>query len=180
MRINNKKILIVLSCISLLGMVGCKKKTEGSSSKTINTVGSVDKAVKPAGEDGIDLNSLFQWDDVKSKFETASSEAADLYYETIGYDTDQKNAVVAEIKELIPEFENGGTIYQIKDACTLYKDASLLIFTSSDLTDTYRKMGEILSASILAYYGGYNYDEGEFDPTSGISTVEMMIDDLGI
>lgn len=172
--------IAVCVCAPLLISACSLKKASSATAPTSSAVSTApaDSVIKPATEGETDLNSIYSWSDVQAKFEKAKDEAGDMYYEALEYSDEQKNELVGEIKDLLIEFQEGGTIYQIKDACTLYKDAIILANSSaSDASSAYYQIGEFAQASILTIYGGYGE---EFDATTAIQDTLNLINNLGI
>lgn len=164
-----KKILlnfIIIMCI--ITITGCTSKKEN--------IGKIDEVNKPVPEGEIDLNSFFQWYDVKDKFEKSKQEAESIIASKNEFSTEEKNEYVNVIKNLIPQFLEGATIYQVKDACELYKSSLILSSTSSDSKDPYFRIGMFSEAAILSMYGGYN--DKEFDPYSTWMNVNKVIKEL--
>ena len=174
------KIAVCLCAPLLITACGLKKASNSTTATTSSVVSSApaDSVVKPASDGEMDLNSIYSWSDVEAKFEKAKEEAGDVYYKVLEYSDEQKNELVGEMKDLLIEFQEGGTIYQIKDACTLYKDAIILANSSaSDASNVYYQIGKFTQASILTIYGGYGE---EFDATTAIQDTLSLIDSLGI
>lgn len=176
----SKIFKVALSVSALASLTACKLKSKdnvqsAATPEIISPSASTDSVVKPAEEGEMDLNSLYTWDDVALKFEKAKEEAGDLYYESQDYSPEQITNLLSEMKTLLEEFKEGGTIYQVKDACTLYKDAYVIANITSDETGVYRQIGEFAQASILTIYGGYTE---EFDAITGIEDTISLIESI--
>lgn len=163
-----KSILSIIVILCFISLAGCTSKKEKS--------GKINEVIKPVPEGEIDLNSFFQWDDVKDKFEKSEQEAKDIIASKETFTDEEKNTYVEIINNLIPRFLEGATIYQVKDACELYKSSLILSSTSNDSKDPYFRIGMFSEAAILSMYGGYN--DKEFDPYSTWMSVNKIIKEL--
>lgn len=163
-----KRKVLVMGLSSLLlvtSLTACK----GSPVK--NKQSEVEEVVKPVEEGEIDLNSLFQWADVEDKFYKAEKEAEEMEDVAYNFTEDEKNEYVGKVMELLPDFMEGGSIYQVKDACELYKNALILMYTTTEgASDPYYRLGLFVRAGILGFYGG------EVNPDLDLRT--CMLDSL--
>lgn len=141
-----KVLMIGLSSLLLLtSLSACKVSFKKNKQNEIDKVEEVE----------IDLNSFYQWADVEDKFYKAEQEARE--YEDVAYNftKEEKDEYVVKIRDLLPDFMEGGTIYQVKDACELYKNALILMYTTTEgSSDLYYRLGLFVRAGILTIYGG--------------------------
>ena len=147
-----KVLMIGLSSLLLLtSLSACKVSFKKNKQ---NEIDKVEEVEKPVEEGEIDLNSFYQWADVEDKFYKAEQEARE--YEDVAYNftKEEKDEYVVKIRDLLPDFMEGGTIYQVKDACELYKNALILMYTTTEgSSDLYYRLGLFVRAGILTIYG---------------------------
>lgn len=161
----NKLILLALTAILILPvMSGCKKKEQ-----IVEKPSSADVVEKP---NVIDTNSLFMWSDVEDRFKEAENEAYKRYQNLDSDELKERTALVKELAEYLPKFEDGGDIYELEDALTVYRDALELTFISTDISDVYCQIGTLARDGILSFYGGYTE---EVDGITLITDCEYLI-----